>query len=82
MAYQLVYTRTSFKDVQKLDIVVKKKIKKKIEDYARNPLMHAKKLINAKIGSYRWRIGNYRVVFDIDDRNIVILRIGHRREIY
>jgi mRNA interferase RelE/StbE len=28
------------------------------------------------------RIGDYRVIFDIDGENIVILRIGHRRDIY
>ena len=31
--------------------------------------------------SYRFRIGDYRVVFDIDDNNVVILRIGHRKSI-
>jgi mRNA interferase RelE/StbE len=35
-----------------------------------------------KIGAYRFRIGDYRVVFDIDDNNVVILRIGHRKSIY
>jgi len=82
MSYSLVYTRTAAKDIQKLDIVVKKKIKKKIEEYSANPLFYSKKLINLTIGTYRWRIGNYRIVFDIDGRNIVILKVGHRREIY
>ena len=29
-----------------------------------------------------FRIGDHRVVFDLDDNNIVILRIGHRKNIY
>ena len=82
MTYKLVYTRTAAKDIQKLDIVVKKKIKKKLEEYSKNPHFYAKKLISKTIGTYRWRIGNYRVVFDINGNNIVILRVGHRREIY
>lgn len=82
MAYRLFYTKSAFKDIQKLDSVAKKKIKKKIEAYSKKPLFYGKKLINPVIGTYRWRIGNYRVVFDVDKRNIVILRIGHRREIY
>jgi len=69
-------------DIRKLDIVAKKRIKKKLEEYAINPHVYAKKLINSAIGSYRWRVGNYRIVFDIDGTNIVILRVGHRREIY
>ncbi len=84
MSYTLLYTRSAYKDIQKLDIIVKKKIKKKIEEYAINPIGHAKKLTNSYMGTYRWRVGNYRIVFDIDiDKDkIVILRAGHRREIY
>lgn len=82
MSYKLIYTRTAFKDVKKLDIIVKKRIRKKIEEYQIDPLTHAKRLINPLIGSYRWRIGDYRVIFDIEKDRIIILRIGHRREIY
>lgn len=82
MVFKLLYTKSAFKDIQKLDSVAKKKIKKKIEAYSKNPLSFAKKLVSPLIGNYRWRIGNYRVVFDIDKNKIIILRIGHRREIY
>ncbi len=37
---------------------------------------------NQKIGSYRFRVGDYRVIFDIDNGNIVVSRIGHRKSIY
>lgn len=82
MSYILIYTRSAVKDIDKLDLVAKKKIKKKIEAYSKKPLFYGKKLINPAIGTYRWRISNYWVVFDIDRENIVILRVGHRREIY
>ncbi|MBU7028007.1 MAG: type II toxin-antitoxin system RelE/ParE family toxin [Theionarchaea archaeon] len=32
--------------------------------------------------SYRFRIGDCRVIFDIDGKTLVILRIGHRKRIY
>ena len=82
MSFRLLYSRSAAHDIKKLDSVAKKKIKKKIEIYSRKPLVYAKKLIDPRIGTYRWRVGNYRVIFDIDGKNIVILRIGHRREIY
>jgi len=82
MAYKLIYARSAFKDIQKLDSIAKKRIKKKIEEYAANPIKSAKKLISSRIGTYRWRAGNYRIVFDIEHENIIILRIGHRKEIY
>ena len=82
MAYKLIYTKTAFHDIQKLDNVAKKRIKKKLEELSKNPMSLSKKLINSSIGTYRFRVGNYRIVFDIYKQNIVILRVGHRREIY
>lgn len=82
MTYQLIYTKSASKDIQKLDAVAKRKIKNKIETYAQKPLAYAKKLANSQLGDYRWRIGNYRTVFDIEGKKIIILRVGHRKEIY
>ncbi|MCH7730306.1 type II toxin-antitoxin system RelE/ParE family toxin [Patescibacteria group bacterium] len=82
MAFEVVYTKSAVRDIRKLDRVVKKKIKKRIEAYSKKPLFYARKLLDSRIGTYRWRVGNYRVIFDIDKKNIVILRIRHRREVY
>ncbi|MBU0578717.1 type II toxin-antitoxin system RelE/ParE family toxin [Patescibacteria group bacterium] len=82
MSYRLLYTKRAVKDIQKLDTVVKKRIGKKLSQYARDPMTYARKLVNASIGTYRWRIGDYRVVFDVDREKIVVLRVGHRSEIY
>lgn len=82
MAYELIYTKTAFRDIQKLDNVAKKRIKKKLEEFSKDPMPLSKRLINSSIGTYRYRVGNYRIVFDIDKNNIVVLRVGHRREIY
>jgi mRNA interferase RelE/StbE len=82
MSYTLLYTKIAASDIKKLDIVVRKRLKKKIELFAKNPIFHAKKLISFSIGSYRWRIGDYRVIFDLDGKNIVILRVKHRKESY
>lgn len=82
MKYKVLYTKSACKDIQKLDQIAKKRLKKKIEQYSFDPISNAKKLINSSIGSHRWRIGNYRIVFDIDKNIIIILRVGHRKEIY
>ncbi|MEK9175870.1 MAG: type II toxin-antitoxin system RelE/ParE family toxin [Patescibacteria group bacterium] len=82
MAYKLIYTKTAFHDIQKLDSVAKKRIKKKLEELSKNPIALSKKLISSSLGTYRFRVGNYRIIFDMDKQNIVILRVGHRREIY
>jgi len=82
MVYQLSYTQRAGRDIRKLDPAIQKRIKKKLELYKLDPLQHAEKLSSSELGSYRFRIGDYRVIFDIDGEQIVILRVGHRREIY
>jgi mRNA interferase RelE/StbE len=82
MSYELIYTRNARNDVKKLDIVVKKRLKKKFEIFQKDPFFYAERLSNYRLGSFRWRIGTYRVIFDVDDSTIVILRIRHRRDVY
>jgi mRNA interferase RelE/StbE len=47
-----------------------------------DPLAYARKLTNPKIGTYRFRVGDHRIIFDLVGGDLVILRIGHRKEIY
>lgn len=82
MSFELVYTRRAVKDVESLDPLAKKRIAQKIVELQENPLGKSKKLIDSRLGTYRYRIGDYRVIFDIHRNQVVILRIGHRREIY
>jgi mRNA interferase RelE/StbE len=80
--YQLVYTHRAVRDLDTLDPSVKQRIGKTLFRYELDPLPHAEPLKQSELGSYRFRIGDYRVVFDLEGDQIVILRVGHRREIY
>lgn len=80
--YKVVLTNRAIKDLSKIDSYTSEFIKSKLTEYSKEPFINAKKLSNIKIGTYRFRIGDYRVIFDFDKDNIVILRIGHRKEIY
>ncbi|OGM05400.1 hypothetical protein A2715_04250 [Candidatus Woesebacteria bacterium RIFCSPHIGHO2_01_FULL_39_32] len=82
MAFKIFYTKSAYKDIKKLDSVTKKRLKKGIEKNLTSPLSNARKLTDPKIGSYRWRVGNYRIIFDVHGRNIVVLRVRHRKESY
>ena len=82
MKYQLLYTKRSVKDIKKLDRVIQKWLKKALEKLRENPLRYAKKLMDQKLGGYRFRVGNYRIIFDFEGSKIIILRVGHRKEIY
>ena len=82
MAYKIVYTPSAIKDIKKLDSVVKKRIKKKIELFLENPIHYSRRLTSEKIGEYRWRVGDYRIVFDISNKEVIVLKIRHRRDVY
>lgn len=80
--YKIVITEKAVKDLENIDKEMKNRIAKKLKKYSKEPLKHAQKLMSPRIGTYRFRIGDYRVIFDIDYENIVILRIGNRKNIY
>ena len=82
MNYRLVYTRRAVKDIEKLEKKVKSRIGQALLRFQPDPLGSAKALTNHSLGSYRFRVGDYRVIFDIEEDEIVVLRVGHRREIY
>ena len=80
--FEIVLTQRALKDFDGLSEDVKNRIGVKLRDYSNDPLKFARKLTNPKIGTYRFRVGDYRIIFDIEDNTIVILRVGHSKEIY
>ena len=82
MKYSLIYTHRATRDVERLEEEVKKRIGKTLLRYSEDPFKYAEKLTESRLGTYRFRIGEYRAIFDIEENDIVVLRIGHRREIY
>ncbi len=80
--YKVVFTRRALKDWEGIDREAKKRIVEKLKIYSEDPFRYARRLVNPEIGSYRFRIGDYRVIFDVDGDKIVVLRVGHRKDIY
>jgi mRNA interferase RelE/StbE len=82
MNYKIVFTRRATKDISKLQPEIKEKIGDALKRYGEDPLNHARKMVDPSLGNYRFRIGDYRVIFDIEGDEIIVLRVGHRKEIY
>ncbi len=85
--YHLKFLGKAEKDLQRIDLPHRIIIKEKLLLLAKNPEVlknNIKKLSGSKENYYRLRVGNYRVIFQRKDKALVILviRIGHRREIY
>jgi len=82
--YSYEFTPQALKDLKKLPKNTQRTIIKKIDFFidSKRPLSFAHHLINFDIGQYRFRIGDYSVVFDLEDETLVILAVGNRKEIY
>lgn len=70
------------KDFNKLESLVQNKILIALEKMQINPFYNTKKLKNVEIGTYRVRIGDYRLRFDIIKNEIYLYRIRHRKDVY
>lgn len=82
--YRLEFKKPAKKDVEKLNPYQAKRIIKKLKYYISldDPLSVAVSLNEPFEGQYRWRIGPYRVVFDVEKDVICVLRVEHRRQVY
>lgn len=88
MSWEIKYTESALRQLKKLD----KPIARKVLDFmdgriapSADPRSSGKNLVGPKMGSYwRYRVGDVRVICDIDDGQLVVLviELGHRKEIY
>jgi mRNA interferase RelE/StbE len=82
VVYRLVFTQRAVRDLEALDPQVRRRIGDTLARYQREPLQFARRMAAPALGDYRFRIGNYRVIFDLEGDAIVVLRVGHRSQIY
>ena len=87
MKYKVEYTAQAVKQLKKLDkhtaALIYGWIDKNLVD-CEKPRLHGKGLTANRSGQWRYRIGDYRLIAEIQDEKITILllNIGHRKEIY
>jgi len=83
MAYSLHFSKQAFKELEKINEPFYSAIKQAILNLAQNPRPQGYKKLKGR-DSYRIRIGNYRVIYDIFDNELVvdIITLGHRKDVY
>ena len=87
MIYKIEYSDRAIKQIKKLDkqtqFLIKSWIDKNLIGTS-NPRQHGKGLRSNRSGQWRYRVGNYRILADIQDCKVVVLvlEIGHRKNIY
>lgn len=88
MRYKLLITEKAKNDFFALQKDLQKRIADKLRFFisSKDPMQYAKKLKDSRFGTYRFRIGDYRVLFDLDNKGnihiLLILRVKHRNEVY
>lgn len=81
---EIIFSERARKEWSRLERTVQNQLRKKLTFYLQSgqPLQFAEKLQDPSLGEYRFRIGDYRIVFDLEGSAILVLRVGHRKEIY
>ena len=87
MIYTVATTARFEREFKKLDRYTQRMIKSWIDKNlsgCTDPRQHGKGLTANRSGQWRYRIGDYRLICEIQDNELVILAlsVGHRREVY
>jgi mRNA interferase RelE/StbE len=83
MAFRLLYLPGAARDIRELPAAVAERAQRGLERLAENPRL-GKPLQGELRPFWSYRVGDYRVVYDIRNRELVVLVVllGHRREVY
>ncbi len=81
---KIVFSAKANRELKKLDRVIQIRIAETLHRYTTdsNPLRFADKLTDARFGTLRFRIGDYRLLCDIYGQTIIVVKVGHRKDIY
>lgn len=86
MAWKIRFTKSADKALRKLDKSTSARILDEIEEISAldDPRSRGKALTGTLSGLWRYRVGDYRIVCDIEDGMMLILvvAVAHRREVY
>jgi mRNA interferase RelE/StbE len=82
--YAVNFRRSAEKDLRKLNAAVRRRVLRSIDALVLNPRpVECRKLYGSE-NAYRIRVGDYRVIYTVDDHVLVVAieRVRHRREVY
>ncbi len=83
MKYESEFTPTFLKLLRKLDRQVKERVMRALQEVRDNP-RRGSQLVFAEQVCFKWRIGDYRMIYTIDDERKVVtfIVVDHRRRVY
>jgi len=80
--YEIILSDQALKQIEKLEKSIQERIFKVLERIRIRPEAHVTKLVGD--AGYKLRVGDYRVILDINENklSILVIKIGHRKNIY
>ena len=83
-SYRVELSSGAAKQLRKLDLPIRRRLLLAIADLESNPRPDGVKKLNGTSNAWRIRIGDYRVLYEIHEDELVVLifRSAHRREVY
>ncbi len=84
MTYRIVLSPMAARQLRKLDAQVRRRIQAALDLLAEQPRPPSATRLVGGAGEWRVRTGDYRIVYEIHDDEllVLVLRVGHRRDIY
>jgi mRNA interferase RelE/StbE len=84
MRYTLEFTASATREFRGLQRQLQRRITAKVTALCEDPFPPGSKKLKTQANHFRIRVGDYRVVYRIDGKRVVvvIVRMGHRREVY
>jgi mRNA interferase RelE/StbE len=82
MTYEIIFSAKAFRQLGKLERNLQERIIAVLERVRIRPEAYVTKLVGDP--GYKLRVGDYRVIMDIDNKRlkILVLKVGHRKNIY
>lgn len=82
--YSLIWKRTAEKELRRLPADIILRLLALAETLQENPFPPGHKKLTGSSNSYRVRSGDYRLIYEIRQGELIIqvIRVGHRREVY
>lgn len=81
MRYDVQFKPRAVRDIERLPSRIQAQVLARIEEMS-NDLKGDVKRLTHFTPEFRLRVGDYRVLFEVEEKTIVIYRIRHRREAY
>ena len=78
--YLVEYSQDAQDILEKMGRKTAKRIMDKLDDAARNPDHFFERLSGRE--DYKLRVGDYRIIYRIHGHEVIILKIGHRKDVY